>query len=104
MDLIMIFLPFFKVGMLARKNLYSKMHQFCICRKGSTSTWKEADDLSDEGQSYLRKVLEIEECFEPFNQKSLARMFVVNYLDHFGSVRFGSVRFGSVRFGSVRFG
>jgi hypothetical protein len=84
MDLITFFLPFFQVGMLARKNLYSKMHQFCLCRKGSTSTWKEADDLSDEGQSYLKKVLEIEECVEPFNRDSIAREQVVNDLVHFG--------------------
>ena len=80
----MIIFPTFQVGLLARKNLYSKMHLFCICRKGSTSTWKEADDLSDEGQSYLKKVLEIEECVEPFKQKSLARMLYVNDPNHLG--------------------
>ena len=76
----MIIFPTFQVGLLARKNLYSKMHQFCVVASSKMKEMKDLYSLSDVGQTYLKKVLEIEKCVEPFNRNSTAVKLVVN--DH----------------------
>jgi hypothetical protein len=60
------------------------MHLICSWTASRMKERTIRSNLVEEGQSYLKKVLEIEECVEPFNRDSAAREQVVNDLDHFG--------------------